>query len=434
MKLQIFQSEKGDCLLLESADGHRILCDGGMTGSMRKHVRGELAKLRKKKQKLDAVYISHIDQDHISGVLALLEDEVAWRVHDHHKKNGGAVAPPEAPRPPEIKAIWHNSFSAQLGSLERPVESLLAAAAPSLLATGVPELKEVGEALYDIATSIPEAIKVSRLASPDLLGIPLNKVPGQTGKAKLLMRRPSGKAFKIGSMKLTILGPGRGELDSLRKGWKTWLDANQEAVRKIDQQLKKKMDEFSSSSLAPMPIDLRDWNGIPDYKGVTAPNIASLMFMVEEDGKRLLLTGDSQQDYIVEGLRQTGFLPDGYLHLDVHKVQHHGSENNLDDEFARTVSADHYVLCGNGQHANPDLTVIQKIFDSRLGPASKRARAPEAEGRKFKFWFSTQKDGKTKESDTHMAEVQKLVKKLVAKSKGGMSAVFNKGASTTLVI
>ena len=52
--------------------------------------------------------------------------------------------------------------------------------------------------------------------------------------------------------------------------------------------------------------------------------------------------------------------------------------------------------------------MIQKIFDSRLGPASKRARAPEAEGRKFKFWFSTQKDGKTKESDTHMAEVQKL--------------------------
>ncbi|HWA50247.1 MAG TPA: MBL fold metallo-hydrolase [Dongiaceae bacterium] len=434
MKLQIFQSEKGDCLLLESADGHRILCDGGMAGSMRKHVRAELEKLRKKKQKLDAVYISHIDQDHISGVLALLEDEVAWRVHDHHKKNGDAVAKPDVPRPPEIKTIWHNSFSAQLGSLNKPVESLLAAAAPSLLATGVPELKEVGEELYDIATSIPEAIKVSRLASPDLLGIPLNKIPGQTGKTKLLMRRPSGKPFRIGAMTLTILGPGNKELEDLRTGWKTWLDANEEAVKKIDRELKKKMDEFSNSSLAPMPIDLRDWNGIPDHKGVTAPNIASLMFMVEENGKRLLLTGDSQQDFILTGLEETGFLANGHLHLDVHKVQHHGSEHNLDDKFVRIVSADHYVLCGNGQHENPDLTVIQKIFDSRLGPASKRAKAPQADGRKFKLWFSTQKDGKTKASDDHMAEVQKLVKKLVTKSNGKMSAVFNKGASTTLVI
>lgn len=435
MKLQIFQSEKGDCLLLESADGRRILCDGGMAASMRKHVRTELAKLRKKKQKLDAVYVSHIDQDHISGVLALLEDEVAWRVYDHHrKKPGSPVKAPKVPRPPEIATIWHNSFSAQLGSLNKPVESLLAAAVPSLLATGVPELKEVGEELYDIATSIPEAIKVSRLASRALLGIPLNKIPGKSGPSKLLMRRPSGKPFKIGSMQLTILGPGKTELENLKEGWKTWLQENTDTIERIDRQLKKKMDEFSVSSLAPMPIDLGDWNGIPNHKGVTAPNISSLMFMVEENGKRLLLTGDSQQDFIVDGLRRTGFLGNGHIHLDVHKVQHHGSEHNLDEEFVRTVSADHYVLCGNGQHANPDLTVIEKIFDSRLGPASKRARAPQADGRKFKMWFSTQKDGKTERSDAHMADVQKLVKKLAAKSKGRMSAVFNKGASITLVV
>ena len=79
----------------------------------------------------------------------------------------------------------------------------------------------VGEALYDIATSIPEAIKVSRLAAPEMLGIPLNKIPGVAGPAKLLMVRPTNKAFKIGSMKLTIVGPTKKELTSLREGWNT---------------------------------------------------------------------------------------------------------------------------------------------------------------------------------------------------------------------
>ena len=47
MKLTIFQSEKGDCVLLQAASGERMLCDGGMAGSMRDYVRDELTKLRK---------------------------------------------------------------------------------------------------------------------------------------------------------------------------------------------------------------------------------------------------------------------------------------------------------------------------------------------------------------------------------------------------
>ena len=70
--------------------------------------------------------------------------------------------------------------------------------------------------------------------------------------------------------------------------------------------------------------------------------------MVEEDSKTLLLTGDSQQDKILKGLRLSGYLPreGGGLHVNVLKAQHHGSEHNFDEEFCRTVSADHYLFCG----------------------------------------------------------------------------------------
>ena len=106
-------------------------------------------------------------------------------------------------------------------------------------------------------------------------------------------------------------------------------------MKKLREQLKSRIDEFSSGTLTDSPLDLRDWWGVPDFKGVTTPNVASLMFMVQEGDKTLLLTGDCQQDFIIKGLERTGFLEPGeHVRVNVLKVQHHGSENNMDDAFA----------------------------------------------------------------------------------------------------
>jgi beta-lactamase superfamily II metal-dependent hydrolase len=390
MRIEIFQSDKGDCLLLEGADGTLFLCDGGMRDSMKDHVRGALARLRTQDRPIEFAYISHIDQDHISGVLQLLEDEAAWRVFEHHRAAGDdAVRPPRVPRPPEIRGILHNAFRDQVTKNRGAIRNLLAATAPSLLATAVPDLTRAALEMEAIATSIPEALRVSRLASPEALDIPINRPPGSTGPARLMFVGQPPAAFDVGSMRFTVVGPGADELDKLRDGWQNWLRANKETVKKLRAELKRRIDEFSQSALTGEPFDLRDWNGIPDHKGVTVPNIASLMFLVEENGRRLLLTGDSQQDFILRGLRTAGLLDDGHVHLDVLKVQHHGSENNLDAEFARTVSADHYVFCGNGEHGNPEPAVLDHVFDSRLGAPELRARSPRAAGRDFHFWFST---------------------------------------------
>src|SRR5262245_56748072 len=114
MKLTIFQSDKGDCLLLEGESGELMLCDGGMGPGMRSQVRGELARLRDAGRQLEFAYISHVDNDHISGVLQLLQDEVEWRVFEHHQANGNPVKKPKVPRPPVIKGILHNGFRDQI--------------------------------------------------------------------------------------------------------------------------------------------------------------------------------------------------------------------------------------------------------------------------------------------------------------------------------
>jgi metal-dependent hydrolase (beta-lactamase superfamily II) len=129
MKLRVFRSDKGDCLLITSASGkHRVLVDGGMQSSYTQHVAPALGKLSKAKQQLDVVYVSHIDDDHISGVLKMMDDLMAWRVFDFQSKNGNAhVKKPRSPRPPEIKKIWHNAFHELLGDNVGAIADMLAA-------------------------------------------------------------------------------------------------------------------------------------------------------------------------------------------------------------------------------------------------------------------------------------------------------------------
>lgn len=439
MKLRIFQAEHGDCLLLQS-EGHNILCDGGLAKSMRNHVRQPLANLvAENGGELDAIYISHIDQDHIQGVQQLLEDAITWKVYHHHATSGDtSVNKPRIPEPPSIAAMWHNSFRDQVGDNVGEIGDLLAAAVPVLNGTGMAELMHEAHELTNIASSIPQALKVSRYAKPDLLNIPVNVLPGESGPGGLLMRDGAPKVFEFGSMTFTLIGPSKKALTDLRKGWNNWLqtDKGVDGVAKVKRGIREQLDRFSSGQLEGSPFDLFSWNGIRSFEGVSTPNIASLVFMVEEEGKTLLLTGDAQQDKLLEDLEASGFLDDGHCHLNVLKIQHHGSEHNTDDNFAKRVSADHYVFCGDGSNGNPEPQVLWDYYKSRLGSASRRALAPEADGRQFTFWFSTTstqlpEDSKDREN---FEETEKIVTRMVAESGGLMRAEFVRNDFRTLTI
>jgi hypothetical protein len=437
MKLTIFDSDMGDCLLLEAATGELMLCDGGMKGSLETHVRAELSALRDQGRELEFIYVSHVDNDHINGVLQLLEDEAEWRVFEFHASEGDSIRAPAFPRPPHIKGILHNAFHDQVKANNLEIRSLLAAAAPSLYASAVGDFIKAADAMQGIAAGIPQALLVSGLISADALDIPLNKPPGSQSAQRLLFAGQEGASFSLGSMKFTLIGPTKKELNSLAKGWNNWIRDSPEEVAKVRAQLKKRIEDFSNGVLATTPYDLRDWNGIPDIKGVTAPNIASLMFLVEENQKRILLTGDAQQDFILEGLEREGFLDEGFIHVDVLKVQHHGSENNLDQNFAQKVSADHYVFCGNGSHGNPEEEVLDLIFASRTSsdPAV-HALAPKARDRDFHFWFSTTSAAAppTLKRRETFAERERHVAELAARADDRLTLHFNEGHSTTLTL
>jgi Metallo-beta-lactamase superfamily len=438
MRIEIFQSSHGDCLLLESADGKRILCDGGMRNAMEEFVAPALGKLRddEPNRPIDLVYISHIDADHIGGVVQLLEDALEWKVHDHHDHHvpqGDEFDPPGRPRPPRISHIWHNAFK-DVVDRQGEIEDLLAAAAPVMAATQSAFGIQTAFDMQQIALGVDHAIRVSKMIKSELLDIRLNDIGG-AAPAKLLMVRPGQPPIRLGGFEITIVGPTEAQLKDLRKGWNHWVDRSREKIDEINREIRRVIDEFATSS-DPGSIALHDWEGVPGFRNVTVPNLASLVLFVREGNRTLLLTGDVQHDLLIDELEEAGLMPNGHLHVDVLKVQHHGSENNMSRKFARTVSADHYIFCGNGANGNPERQVIKQIFDSRISnDPDIRARAPEAQqpNRPFHFWFSTASTvPSTDISHANFKNREELVSDLKARSNNRLKTHFNKHTSIKL--
>jgi ribonuclease BN (tRNA processing enzyme) len=438
MKLIVFQSDKGDCLLLTSADGKNVLIDGGMSNSYTTHVAPALNKLHIDKQVLDLVYVSHIDQDHIAGVLKMADDLMAWRVFDFQREHGNTtIKPPKVPRPPEVKVIWHNSFSDMLGKNKGPIEEQLASCAALLSSRKDLNFREVAAACGGLATSMGEAVRLNRRIGPRQLNVPLN--PDFAGK--LMIRDGANGALNVGSMSMTIIGPAKKDLENLRKDWNDWLQTVDGAkqVEGIRKRADKDDDLLNSSEVGvqlgslyaeadALAIALAKKLG--NRKRVTLPNLASLMFLVEENGKSLLLTGDGHWQDILDGLEVTGKLAaGGSMFVDVLKVQHHGAEYNWEHEFGRRVIARNYVFCGNGSEENPELDVVQAVIDSRLGAEKFKSKHPKT-GQKFKLWFncSSAVDGSPKFRE-HMKDLEKLVKNAAAAHLDRVDFHFLSGSS-----
>lgn len=424
MKLTVFYGDKGDCILLTSRDKRSILCDGGMPSSFVGAVAPDLGAHLPKGGKLDVVYVSHIDEDHIGGVMKLLDSAYDWKVFQIHKKAGDkSFKPPKSPQPPKIGNLWHNSFKDVAKKNAGEIQEMLAANALSLRLLDTGWARYAGAISANLANSIPQALRVSRRVSASQLGIPLNQPAG----GKLMMVRDDNDSTKVGSMRLTVIGPAPEDLTKLRREWNKWLEAqkNRKALEKFRSDMKKDEDRLETGF---PPVDaarlLAAMKLLGDRTQVTPPNLASLMFHVEDNGKTLLLTGDGHSDDVERGLENTGKLAQGKgLHVDVLKVPHHGSEHNITPGFPRRVTATHYVFCGNGFSSNPEIDVLRAFLRSRLGKKAELSKNPET-SKPFHFWFSSNSDLVSPSYKAHMRAVEKLVKKAAADSNGRLKLHF----------
>lgn len=347
--LDVRRARKGDCLLLHFGskdDPGLVLIDGGPKSVYKPHLKPRLDQIRKargleKNDSLivDLLMVSHVDDDHIQGILDLTKEEVAAQMA--HR-----------PQLLNVQSFWHNSFDDVINhtpkELTASFKNQFGAAAtnggnfPDKARQGVEdsssEDQEVVRAGLKVLASIEQGFRLRRDA--ERLGFP--RSPEFDGK--LVLAREGGQAVPIArGLKFTVVGPMQHELSALHEKHIKWLE-----------DLKKKHKSPAEALAA--------------YVDKSVPNLSSIVVLAELGGKRMLLTGDARGDKILEGLQLVGLLGPGTnskIKVDLLKVPHHGSANNLDNDFFERIIAKHYVFSGNGEHGNPEREALEMLLGAR---------------------------------------------------------------------
>jgi hypothetical protein len=336
--LEALQAKHGDSLLLHygtKAAPKLIVIDGGPQGIFDTSLRPRLEQIKSKRspQKplpIRMLMVSHIDDDHIRGVLDLTDALIEQDANEQARLCG-------------IATLWLNSFDDLLGNNETDVIATSLNTLVKLSSTGptFPPGLFADEAPAAIAANVPQGRNLR--GNAEKLGLLLND-PFE----KLVAASPKKKKPLTvdGKLKFTVVGPSKARLDKLQKDW----DA------KLKQMQKRKPAE--ARALAASFIDNSVYN------------LSSIIVLAEADGKRMLLTGDGLGANILEGLVEAGLLEsDGTLHVDLLKMPHHGSKRNVTEGFLQAVTADHYVISANGKYDNPDLDMLKMLSKTRGGDA-----------------------------------------------------------------
>ncbi len=321
--LEALQADHGDSLLLRYGpdDNPRlIVIDGGPRGVYAQSLRPRLLELKPKNGPLPIrlIMVSHVDDDHIRGILDLTEDLID-RI-DAHK-----------PLPYRVGGLWHNSFDDVIGNLESGAVAADVAVADLL--------------------SHPQALPADRL-SFDTAAVVASVPQGRDlrNNARRLKWRvnhePKGWAaggkgpIDMGDgLTLDIVAPRRAQLEEMEKAWDKKLKS-----------IKEKEDRAAE---------------IAAFLDKSVYNLASIVVVARCEGKTMLLTGDARGDHILESLRESGYLENGSCRFDLLKMPHHGSHHNVAPEFFEAVKADHYVFSGDGRHGNPEIETFEMLTKVR---------------------------------------------------------------------
>lgn len=307
LRLEMLPAAYGDALLLEwgtARSPHRILIDAGPLGTYRTvHDRIEALGRR---PALDLLVVTHIDGDHIEGVVRLLQDRAALGLH--------------------IDEVWFNGW-------------------PQLPATDQqgPDYGEMVGALLQRDKTLKDRWNAAfdqRAAA----------VPS-TGKLK---------TYDVAGARLTVLGPGPDQLVALQAKWtKVLADAGVEPGD-ADAALERLAKRRSLAGL-----EGEDVQGGTAKLDNSVANSSSISFLFEYDGHALLLTGDSHSPPLVDGIqrllkqrKQDAFTVDAF------KLPHHCSKFNVTEELLALVDTPRYLVSTNGaRYKHPDREAVLRVVD-----------------------------------------------------------------------
>jgi beta-lactamase superfamily II metal-dependent hydrolase len=322
-RIEVLPAGHGDSLLVaygEPDSPHHVLIDGGPYYAYRNDKIVERRTLSRRIQNLinggwplELLVITHVDADHVEGVVKLLA----------HMPSGLRIGD-----------VWFNAWQ----HLSPPPEDLLGPVHGEMLSA----LIQQRELSWNAAFAGKE-VMVPKSGKPPVVTL-------------------------AGGLELTLLSPDANALWRLRETWEEVLrkegldpDSPEEALERLMESRLK-------------PDDLLG-EGRPDVDGLaeepyegdhSSANGSSIAFLAEFEGKRCLFAGDAHASVIEVSVRELLRIQDEpRLRLDAFKIPHHGSKSNLSHDLLDLIDCDRYLVSTNGSYfGHPDQEAMARILVS----------------------------------------------------------------------
>lgn len=348
MRIEVLPALNGDCILVEYSPAHFILIDGGYVDTYQKYLFPRFKEIAARGGRLDLLVVTHIDSDHISGVVKLLEEE-------------------KLPIP--IDSIWYNGY--------RHVQSNVKVTTDTEMFVHKCICKEALKE-ENKPISAKQGCTLSALIMQK--GLTWNK-PVNGGVMKAPLSIPVGDAI------IHILSPNDSDIDDLNAFWKKRLIKDGLLSKVHSNEYWDDAFEFSLSKEKPgfhfhekkvsKSYDLLKITGERYMPDTSSTNGSSISFVLEVEGKKVLFMGDSHSETIEESLEMLYGKENKPYRFDTVKLSHHGSYNNNSPKLFSMIACDKWLISTNGDIYNhPDMPTLAHIIIHNKGTLYFNYRLP----------------------------------------------------------
>lgn len=342
LSLKMYPAKNGDAFLI-NANGNHLLVDGGFASTYTNYIAQDLAELSRQGNRISLVVCTHIDADHIGGLLAFFS------------VNGC----PDS-RGIEVDAVWHNSLRSLSSQPQGPRMPQDARVLESIKRRGFPLATERAADPISVrqGSSLAKLLRIERYHWND-------------GDGSQCINSRVAALDLPNAVQVKVLGPTAERLESLRTWWlremkKLGYRGVGEASDLVDDAYEM-WCAHDSQSAAPCIRPIAAQKDLQLTKVYTADtsiaNGSSIALLLTAGKASVLLLGDAWAEDMVAELKQRQ--TDGGIQLfDAIKISHHGSNHNTSVELLAMVDAPCFLISTDGsRHGHPDFEVLAEIVD-----------------------------------------------------------------------
>jgi beta-lactamase superfamily II metal-dependent hydrolase len=297
IEFEFFKAGHGDSILVATSNGTNILIDGGEEGTYGEEIEDSLDE--RNIEKLDLVVLTHIDSDHIGGIIEMLEEE------DNHDR---------------IEELWFNDSTVKINVKN-------------------------GEIGYRQGNKLEKIIKDTPIKH----------------NSNIFLKKGCSKRdreYHIGSdIKLTLLSPMKNTLCTQVKKWQEYNGeiAGLSCIDKRD--LNKVAESFKEENL-----NKSKTKKLSKATNTSLANKTSIAFILEYNQKQFLFLGDADIKTINQSLVDLNYSSENRLGVEFVKLSHHGSKQNINENFLDLVDTSKFIILTDcSTFAHPDKETLALI-------------------------------------------------------------------------